>query len=627
MTLTLALYQRAAKRTLATSTAAFHWHGSAKASNPRAPVQYLPTTRGLFAVRRSNFAFNSFRALSIDSEQGLSASESLLCTDPFEECWTSDCWSINDDGNRHIDMVLGTLASPAPQSYYVLRRALKEAPSPQRAFETCYYLIKADYQIIVRADLGFDDHCLAVGVDWNVVPKNSPLPESGWVVFPRPCKVMNGIQIAKKALSLVEALSEVQEPVNEKEILTICQELRTHLNLTLGTDIRGRTCADTAFTLALAGVTDEDLYDTLSKITLLELRRVGGRKSRRGKDILQIVEKLAASGVRGGNAEEAFRVAAGHLAEKGPHLDPARDDLATPHRFGLLSQRPLIWLWRYSSSLVKSSVKKNSASSSRKSTEWIEAFADTTRPLVIDVGCGLGVSLLGLATSASDVDHKKRTSCPLNGMLWSECNFVGGDLSLVTTRFAQGIAKRWGLCEKLQFPMLSTEILLEQVLTSYPGQTALILVQFPTPYRLDDSTTRIGNTQLPSSVESGFMISQGILDKIAAILAKQKGSSPRARLLVQSNCEDVAVKIRSLAQLSGLRCIPAAKARMRDEIDDHSILPQRTQKWIDQGGERAIGPEWWAESLLPPKCATETEVACDLKQTSVHRCLLELDTD
>jgi hypothetical protein len=33
------------------------------------------------------------------------------------------------------------------------------------------------------------------------------------------------------------------------------------------------------------------------------------------------------------------------------------------------------------------------------------------------------------------------------------------------------------------------------------------------------------------------------------------------------------------------------------------------------GGERAIGPEWSSVSLLPARCTTETEVACELENT------------
>ena len=530
-----------------------------------------------------------------------------VSSDPLLGCWTADSWSVNPENRTEVDRVLQALNSPAPQSYYVFQRALTIAPSWEQALKACYFLIKADYQFVGRNG-ATGAH---VGVDWDAIPVTAD-PEPGWKVIPRPENPTNTIQIAKEALKVVEMASEKQEPVDENYIQRVVEQVKDRLDLTLGTDIRGRTCADTAFTLALAGVTDSELYDRLSRITLLELERVGMRKAKRGKDILQIVEKLAASGVEGGDAERSFRVAAKCLDKKGPQLDPNKDDLATPGRFGLLSARPLIWLWRYSASLAKPKIKP--WTNTTATDEWITKFEDSTRPLVVDVGCGLGVSLLGLASLPCNKGSTENQALTLS---WADCNFVGGDLSLVTTRFAQGIAHRWGLSSRLQYPMCSTDFLLDQILNDYPGRTGLIMVQFPTPYRLDD--TSIGNSQLPTDVESGFMIHPNVLAKIAQILAKHPGG----RLLVQSNCEDVAVRIRDMAKKAGLRPVEAVTARL--ESDDSSELPQRTRKWIERGGERALGPEWWAESVLPPKCSTETEVACVLKGTTVHRCLFEVD--
>jgi hypothetical protein len=41
------------------------------------------------------------------------------------------------------------------------------------------------------------------------------------------------------------------------------------------------------------------------------------------------------------------------------------------------------------------------------------------------------------------------------------------------------------------------------------------------------------------------------------------------------------------------------------------------------GGERAIGPNG-SVSLLPARCTTETEVACELENTPIQRCLMEI---
>jgi SAM-dependent methyltransferase len=426
------------------------------------------------------------------------------------------------------------------------------------------------------------------------------------------------IKFAIEALALVQKASQRQEPVDEEKFEQSVQKARERLYLTLGTDIRGRTCADTAYTLALSGVTDKGLYNALSKITMLELERVASRPTRRGKDILQIVEKLAASGAQGGDTDRAYRIAAESLTRKGPRV-AAIQELAV-NRFSLLSERPLLWLWRFSSGLPKPRFIENTLQLAAKTDAdaWIQGFKDSSKPLVVDLGCGFGASLLGLASLSENPGSPSALHAMTN---WSDCNYVGVDLSHLMIRFAKGIAARWGVSERLQYTVCPTESLLNQVHTNYPGRVALILVQYPSPYRMyDDEGGDQGNSQLPSNVESGFMISPFVMEQIARILK----DSPDARLMCQSNCEDVAVRLRDMALQAGLRCI---KARSPVEsISTSTTLAKRTEKWIRQGGERPIGIEWSAVSLLPHGCSSETEVACCLKATPVHRCLWEYQT-
>jgi SAM-dependent methyltransferase len=394
---------------------------------------------------------------------------------------------------------------------------------------------------------------------------------------------------------------------------------------TLGTDIRGRTAADTAFTLALAGVTRESLYLTLTKIARLEFERVGKRPSRRSKDILQAVERLAAAGLKGAEVEEVYRVAADCLAAKTEkkHLDVV-ETLATPSNFDLLSPRPLLWLWRFSARQTKArnetsteeEVDHRTTSISKPDpTNWLHKYRDTSRPLIVDIGCGLGVSLLGLATLQS-AGRAREASELLGDVAIGDCNFLGGDLSGLTIRFGQGIATRWNLQDRLQYTYASAEDLLDQIDSLYPGPVALILIQFPTPYRLVEKAG--GNTQLPTDLNSGFMASERVMRQTAKLLKKSGGG----HLLLQSNCEDVAVTMRNVATSGGMTCIDAVHPVA--SLDDGGRLPQRTQEWIRLGGERAIGPEWSSVSPLPARCTTETEVACELQNTPIHRCLMEI---
>jgi hypothetical protein len=517
-----------------------------------------------------------------------------------------------------VDQALGGLLSPAPQAFFALQRALREASCVEAAMNSCHFLVKYGFVFAVRRNMDSNDKQFRVGDDWHILPENIPIDENEWRVISRPESMQNALQIAKEALSYLEESSQRQEPLDEWKIKRTVDKLRCHLNLTLGTDIRGRTCADTAFNLALAGVTDDGLFKALSKITLLELCRVGKRPSRRGKDILQIVEKLAASGEMGGDAEKAFRFAAECVLEKGPKLEPGNDDLLKENRFSLLSARPRVWLWRYSTSLAKPTSTRimDEPAVTLGVDVWWRRFKNPTKPLVIDVGCGFGVSLLGLASCEKSVDP----SPLLLGTDFSDCNFIGGDLNQGATRFANGIAHRWNMSERLSFVACSTKILLKQVLESYEGPVALILVQFPTPYRLVHED--YGNSQLPSGVESGFMIDTSVMDRIATILQKSSVGNLKARLLFKTNCEDVALTVRNLANAKGLRCIQTEAGRTIQQLDGMRSS-QRTQKWIEMGGDRAAGKDWWHSSLLPVNCDTETEVACNLQNTAVHQCLFE----
>jgi SAM-dependent methyltransferase len=550
-------------------------------------------------------------------------------TDPFEECWKATTWSMNPLNNTAVDQVLQALHSPAPQSMHIINRALILAQESttttefvNSTLEACAYLIKPGYHFVTRK--GITRPILTPGKDWNVTSVTEPL-DSGWTIVSSMPPYSNPLQIANKVLSLVTAASQAQTPVDEAEIDHLVDLCEQRLFTTLGTDIRGRTSADAAFTLALAGVTRESLYLTLTKIARLEFKRVGNRPSRRSKDILQAIERLAAAGLRGAEVEDVYRIAADSLAAKTEkrHMDVV-ETLSTPSNFDLLSPRPLLWLWRFSARQPKARNETSteeevdqriSSISKSDSTNWLHKYSDTSRPLIIDIGCGLGVSLLGLA-SLESAGRGREASELLGEVAIEDCNYLGGDLSGLTIRFGQGIATRWNLQDRLQYTYASAEDLLDQIDAVYPGPVALVLIQFPTPYRLAEKEG--GNTQLPTDLNSGFMANEGVMRQTAKLLKKSGGG----HLLLQSNCEDVAVAMRNVATSVGMTCIDAV--RPVTSLDDGERLPQRTQEWIRLGGERAIGPEWSSVSLLPARCTTETEVACELQNTPIHRCLMEI---
>jgi hypothetical protein len=148
------------------------------------------------------------------------------------------------------------------------------------------------------------------------------------------------------------------------------------------------------------------------------------------------------------------------------------------------------------------------------------------------------------------------------------------------------------------------------------------MIQFPTPYRYTDreedtdSVARGYNAQLPEDSEAGcFMVTEKLLRLIHEILSR---GEENGMLLVQSNCEDVAVRMKQIAETkAGFESVTFTKS-----VTSLEAVTQRAQRWVAAGGERAIGESFSALPLLPISGRTETEVACSLDGKPVHRLLL-----
>ena len=441
-------------------------------------------------------------------------------------------------------------------------------------------------------------------------------------------------------------------------------------------DLRGRKAADAAFWFAVAGVKDTNdyelfpqsidtgdtkmdlsfsIFDALVFVCLQELRRFGKRKSCRSLDILHIMERMAAAGANGDLFKTLQLVAVECLQVKMRERDAValeleQNGVVNSMRkgiFGLHSHRTLLWVWRFSTRqrkqriFLESAAKhwdnglgKNENSSGdvtkgpREQQEpflrWEDIYDDTTRPLVIDVGCGMGISLLGLATLQDEGQSLEGSVLDLD---WTECNFLGADLSRLAIGFGTSISHRWNLKGKLHYEITSAQELLENVQT-YPGDVKLIMIQFPTPFRLQlggefggeklKSVVNQGNQQLPTNAYDGFMVTVDLL-KVAHHLLKEAAG----KLLLQSNCEDVAVLMRNMAvQDVGFQVSQVPFGVKWGGEDQQLRIPRRTEEWINLGGERAEGDEWSSEPLIPFKGATETEVSCILNGTPIHRCIL-----
>lgn len=90
---------------------------------------------------------------------------------------------------------------------------------------------------------------------------------------------------------------------------------------------------------------------------------------------------------------------------------------------------------------------------------------------------------------------------------------------------------------------------------------------------------------------------------------------------MQSNVEDVAVYMRDIAESGGFSALAVSNPITSfDQIK--ARVPQRTKEYAETGGKRALGEGWARDAILPRRGATETEVACLLETTPVHRFVL-----
>ena len=596
-------------------------------------------------------------------------SNTNILHEKLQELYQSTSWTVNTCESYEMDQMLKALRSPAHQSFFVLQHAIKnhDLSSMDSALSCCRHLLKPDYcfLLLVRDE----DHdsfkgisaqtsgkspknkWLLPGVLYNAIKKQTEIP-LGWKLLGDGNNNDKNSQSSKKFVDEIISIANTQSLTNfnpnrhnleETEngpLFDKLQSLYAHLWYTLGTDLRnGAAAADVAFSLSLVGIQGtlaSDLFDILAHIAALELERKSTR-SRRASDILQIVEKLAASGVQGEYADKAYKTAA-------RSLDGAKDceQISTLvlkelecGKLKVWSTRPLIWLWRRMSLFHKVSTKDLASSLSCETLLSSNAaispvFQNPHLPLVIDVGCGLGVPLLALAAQKTlTTQQQQATTYQLNGLVdWTNCNYMGAELSSHAVRWATAMASRHNLMHRLQFLHISTESILDYLLQQEQC-VSLILLQFPTPYRLQGD----GNSRLPtSSSDDTFMANPSILQRMVDLLKlshKQQGRG--TYLMVQSNCEDVAIYIHNTLNSMGLHSVKSTTPRtlkMLTDAESSGRISERTKSWLKESEtlvHRAAGEDWSSQPILP--FATETEAACEWQGTAIHRCLFQTTTE
>ena len=393
----------------------------------------------------------------------------------------------------------------------------------------------------------------------------------------------------------------------------------------MGSDLRGSTSSDACFNFALAGVQQMDsLFQSLGLIGIHELQRTGLRTSFRSKQILHYIEKFAASDIQGECASTLYRLAADYLRKKS-YADSSLIEQLKIGNFSLSSQRPLVWLWRFSSRQRKE-VPSSQSTTARYHVYWEEIFHDPHKPLVVDIGSGMGASLLNLAilnSTAGDNAHGIFNSDGTLQMSWTDCNYAGAELNQAMVNFGNGIVSRDTSTRRkgrVHFFCIPAEQFLDQ-LERYPGEIVLIMINFPSPYRLVD---RDGNSQLPFIQSGQFMVTKRVLQSITSLLSRSAGIGI---FLFQTKCEDVAVHVTNECHNLGLECVDCYNPVKDIDLQYATSRkrPKRLKEWLQTNplAKRAEG-NCYSSSPFLQFGQPETEAQCTLDNTVVHRCLYQV---
>ncbi|KAL7490985.1 hypothetical protein ACHAWT_000497, partial [Skeletonema menzelii] len=309
-----------------------------------------------------------------------------------------------------------------------------------------------------------------------------------------------------------------------------------------------------------------------------------------------IAEKFAASDVRSEDALELYQIAADCL-EKKNYNDKMYIESLRNGSFGFHG-RPLLWLWRFSSRQKKVEIFHEEKSKWKEAINWQDEFQDTNKPLVVDIGSGMGTCILGLASTKSTIHEK----LPIK---WSQCNYVGVDLNQALVRFGNGVASRRSDAKKgnTKFFCCPADEFLTK-LKSYPSRKTLIMVNFPSPYRL--ALGELGNLQLPSA--ENFMVTSKLLEQISVLARSDTGET---YFMFQTKCEDVAVYLKNECLHNGMEGIIAGDKAVQsiDKIySQNKSVPKRVKEWlrIEPLAERAEGNLFWRQPILPLDCLPET---------------------
>ncbi|KAK9819889.1 hypothetical protein WJX72_003658 [[Myrmecia] bisecta] len=208
-------------------------------------------------------------------------------------------------------------------------------------------------------------------------------------------------------------------------------------------------------------------------------------------------------------------------------------------------------------------------------TEWPSIFADPSRELFVDVGCGSGKFLLAMSQRLQ------------------QHNLLGLDIRGALLQRANTWAKTLGTDHRVHYLLANATISLASILEEYPGPLTFVAVQMPDPHFKTRHQKR--RTVQPKLVQD-----------VARLMA------PGGQVFLQSDIEPVA-------------------AAMRDEFERggkgaFALAPQHHESGTSGDPDGAHGLRWKEAGWLPDNplgVMTERESAVLRKGGDVYRVLLQ----
>ena len=448
-----------------------------------------------------------------------------------------------------------------------------------------------------------------------------------------------------------------------KAILQVLKETLSKINQKLSSNSSSssrmtwsylKSLSKSAFLLALSGVSIKELFEDLSTYMLNTFYMILSKKKKRitekisPGDYFLIVDNLAAAGYR--DTDVAITILLKKLEEQ---VQDGSDYRSLSDRGELfhISGYGLQTLWLHSTKQKKIRTAQGTSAARGNGIlvfkEWegdIPTFDNDSKQLIVDIGCGFGVTLLGMANN--DRGNGTKTG--------SKYNYIGCDLSVHAINYARGLSRRWGLSERCKYTAAPALEFLTYLKRFYPGEIVCILIQFPSPFKftggddLEPEDYRGNyNRQLPANKDdaSGFMVTPTLIKSVLECIAN------RGLLYVQSNVEDVAVFMKHTVE-SCAKDMQGLDLRYTHKVDKTALncmvitshgesqskynngghlnvnantcthsMTKRCKAYHATGGELAAGEGWYDQGTSPLAlyARTETETSYAIQNKNVYR--------